>query len=107
MTEAVAAEKAGADALIIQGHEAGGHRGNFLTPAGESVGLMSLIPAVADAVSIPLIATGGIADKEVLRRQLCLAPLLYKLAQAYCALLKLALRLHGQMPLQLPCQKIR
>ena len=64
VTEAVAAEKAGADALIVQGHEAGGHRGNFLTPAGESVGLMSLIPAVADAVSIPLIATGGIADKR-------------------------------------------
>ena len=66
VAEAEAAERAGADALILQGHEAGGHRGNFLLPDGESIGLLSLIPAVADNVSIPLIASGGLADKRTI-----------------------------------------
>jgi nitronate monooxygenase len=62
--EARAAEAAGADAVIAQGAEAGGHRGSF-DPAGaeeRQVGLFSLLPAVADAVGVPVIAAGGIAD---------------------------------------------
>ncbi|MDR3532397.1 MAG: nitronate monooxygenase [Rhodopila sp.] len=62
--EALAAEAAGADAIVAQGMEAGGHRGAFEAANAETgmVGLFSLLPAVADAVKIPLIATGGIAD---------------------------------------------
>jgi len=62
--EARAAEQAGADAIIAQGMEAGGHRGTFRAQDAERqmVGLMSLVPQVVDAVSIPVIATGGIAD---------------------------------------------
>jgi nitronate monooxygenase len=64
VAEAKAAEAAGANAIIAQGAEAGGHRGTF--NAGESerrmVGLLALLPQVADVVSIPVIATGGIAD---------------------------------------------
>jgi nitronate monooxygenase len=62
--EAVAAEAAGADAVVAQGMEAGGHRGTFDPAKAEAsmVGLFSLLPAVADAVKIPVIATGGIAD---------------------------------------------
>ena len=62
--EARAAEAAGADAIIAQGMEAGGHRGAFETGHAESqmVGLIALVPQVADAVSTPVIATGGIAD---------------------------------------------
>jgi nitronate monooxygenase len=62
--EARAAEAAGADAIIAQGMEAGGHRGSFDPDKAEAqlVGLVALVPQVADAVSIPVIATGGIAD---------------------------------------------
>ncbi|HLJ85693.1 MAG TPA: nitronate monooxygenase [Candidatus Angelobacter sp.] len=64
VSEAKIAEKAGADTIIAQGMEAGGHRGAFDSTKAEAelVGLFSLLPAVADAVSVPVIATGGIAD---------------------------------------------
>jgi nitronate monooxygenase len=64
VAEARAAEAAGADVIVAQGMEAGGHRGAF-DPAKaerELVGLMALVPAVLDAVRVPVIATGGIAD---------------------------------------------
>jgi nitronate monooxygenase len=61
--EAVAVEAAGMDAVVASGSDAGGHRGAFLRPVDESlVGTFSLVPQVADAVSIPVIAAGGIAD---------------------------------------------
>jgi len=62
--EARAAEAAGADAIIAQGMEAGGHRGAFDAERAEAplVGLIALVPQVADAVSIPVIATGGLAE---------------------------------------------
>jgi len=55
---------AGADAIVVQGAEAGGHRAAFSAELAERelVGLFSLLPAVVDAVSVPVIATGGIAD---------------------------------------------
>jgi nitronate monooxygenase len=64
VAEAKAARDAGADAIVAQGMEAGGHRGAFDTAKAETgmVGLFSLLPAVADAVDVPVIATGGIAD---------------------------------------------
>ena len=64
VAEARAAEDAGADAILAQGMEAGGHRGTFDAARAEAsmVGLFSLLPAVVDAVKLPVIATGGIAD---------------------------------------------
>ncbi len=64
VTEARAAQDAGADAVVAQGVEAGGHRAAFDAATAETsmVGLFSLIPAVVDAVNIPVVATGGIAD---------------------------------------------
>lgn len=64
VAEAVAAEAAGADVVVAQGSESGGHRGAFDAAEAErrAVGLFSLLPAVADAVRIPVVATGGIAD---------------------------------------------
>jgi len=64
VAEALAAEAAGADVVVAQGMEAGGHRGCFDARLAEAqqVGLFALLPAVADAVRIPVVATGGIAD---------------------------------------------
>jgi nitronate monooxygenase len=64
LTEAKAAESAGADVIVAQGMEAGGHRGAFDATKAEAsmIGLFSLLPAVVDAVKVPVVATGGIAD---------------------------------------------
>ena len=61
--EAIALEAAGLDSIVASGFEGGGHRGSFLRPAAHSLmGGLSLIPQVVDAVSVPVIAAGGIAD---------------------------------------------
>ncbi len=64
VAEARAAQIAGADAIVAQGMEAGGHRGCFDAAKAEAqqVGLMALLPAVVDAVDLPVVATGGIGD---------------------------------------------
>ncbi|WP_274571965.1 nitronate monooxygenase [Neisseria leonii] len=63
--EAVWLEKNGADAVIAQGLEAGGHRGMFLSPdVTRQMGLFSLLPNIVRAVSCPVIAAGGIATPE-------------------------------------------
>lgn len=64
VAEAREAVAAGADAVITQGMEAGGHRGAFDPARAEvaQIGLFALLPAVVDAVDVPVIATGGIAD---------------------------------------------
>ena len=55
-------EARGADAIIAQGWEAGGHQGFYLTEKPSAIGTMALVPQVVDAVGVPVIAAGGIAD---------------------------------------------
>jgi nitronate monooxygenase len=83
--EAKAAEAAGADAVIAQGMEAGGHRGTFDATHAETrlVGLFSLVPAVADAVRVPVVATGGIADGRTIAAALLLGASAVQIGTAF------------------------
>jgi nitronate monooxygenase len=70
--EAVEAQEVGADALVVQGTEAGGHRGGFTDREPEqSYGLLALLRLVSAAVRLPLVATGGIADGAAVAAALC------------------------------------
>lgn len=63
VAEAVWLEQHGCDAIIAMGYEAGGHRGMFLSDdLSSQVGTFALVPQVVDAVKVPVIAAGGIAD---------------------------------------------
>ncbi|WP_010274375.1 NAD(P)H-dependent flavin oxidoreductase [Paenibacillus senegalensis] len=73
VAEAELLEGAGVDAIVAQGYEAGGHRGTFLKEVSESlIGTIALVPQVADQVSIPVIASGGIMDGRGLVASLAL-----------------------------------
>jgi nitronate monooxygenase len=63
VAEATWLERHGVDAVIAQGYEAGGHRGMFLTDnLATQIGTFALVPQIADAVKVPVIAAGGIGD---------------------------------------------
>ncbi len=63
--EAVALEHGGVDVVVATGSEAAGHRVSFLQPAEESlVGTFTLVPQVVDAVRVPVVAAGGVADRR-------------------------------------------
>ncbi|MBL7930870.1 MAG: nitronate monooxygenase [Bacteroidia bacterium] len=84
--EARALENAGVDAIVATGFEAGGHRVSFLKSAEDSLtGTFSLIPQVADAVNIPVIAAGGIADARGVKAALALGADAVQMGTAFLA----------------------
>ena len=85
VAEARAAEQAGADVIAVQGMEAGGHRGCFNAADAErtQVGLFALLPAVVDAVKVPVVATGGIADARGVAAALVLGASAAQLGTAF------------------------
>jgi nitronate monooxygenase len=77
-------ELQGCDAIIAQGFEGGGHRGMFLTEnVYTQVGTMSLVPQMVDAVKVPVIAAGGIADARGIVAALGLGASAVQLGTAY------------------------
>ncbi len=77
-------EDNGADAIIAQGSEAGGHRGMFLTESvGSQIGTFALVPQVVDAVRVPVIAAGGIADGRGIAAALMLGAAGVQIGSAY------------------------
>src|SRR5580765_5801119 len=85
VAEAQAAEAAGADVIVAQGMEAGGHRGCFdaLQAQRRLVGSFALIPAVADAVEVPVVATGGIGDARGVAAALMLGASAVQIGSAF------------------------
>ncbi|SHM76914.1 NAD(P)H-dependent flavin oxidoreductase [Gracilibacillus kekensis] len=84
VNEAVEIEKCGMDMVVVQGSEAGGHRGNFLEGHQESqIGLFSLVPQVVDNVGIPVIAAGGIMDGRGLQAAICLGAKAVQMGTAF------------------------
>ena len=77
-------EAHGVDAVIAQGLEAGGHRGHFLShDLSEQMGTMALLPQVVQAVKVPVIAAGGIADAAGVAAALALGATAVQVGTAY------------------------
>ena len=77
-------EAHGCDAVIAMGFEAGGHRGNFLSSdMARQVGTFALVPQIADAVKVPVIAAGAVADARGIVAALALRASAVQIGTAY------------------------
>jgi nitronate monooxygenase len=88
VAEAMWLETRGFDVIIAQGYEAGGHRGMFLGPnldraSASQPGTLALVPQVVDAVSVPVVAAGGIADGRGMAAAFALGAVGVQIGTAY------------------------
>lgn len=84
VAEALWLQQHGADVVIAQGLEAGGHRGHFLSDdLALQSGTMALLPQIVDAVSLPVVAAGGIADARGVQAALALGASAVQVGTAY------------------------
>ncbi|AXI03032.1 NAD(P)H-dependent flavin oxidoreductase [Aquirhabdus parva] len=84
--EAQILEEKGVDAITAQGIEAGGHRGSFLADVElPQIGSIALIPQMADQVSIPILASGGINDGRTIRAAFILGAAAVQIGTAFIA----------------------
>ncbi|WP_350612819.1 nitronate monooxygenase [Pseudomonas sp. HY7a-MNA-CIBAN-0227] len=82
--EAIWLEQHGCDAIIAMGFEAGGHRGMFLSAdLSSQIGTMALVPQIVDAVSVPVIAAGGIGDARGIAAAFALGASAVQMGTAY------------------------
>lgn len=81
--EAKLLEELGVDAIVVQGYEAGGHRGTFAHDDKTAIGLFSLIPQTKAAINLPVIAAGGIANASGIRAAMTLGANACQLGTAF------------------------
>jgi nitronate monooxygenase len=84
VAEALWLQERGVDAIIAQGLEAGGHRGHFLSEdLTEQAGTFALLPRIVQAVELPVIAAGGVADAQAVRAAMALGAAGVQVGSAY------------------------
>ncbi|WP_322043759.1 nitronate monooxygenase [Paraburkholderia sp. J67] len=84
VAEALAWRDAGADAIVAQGAEAGGHRGTFIGEVAQAlIGTMALVPQIADATGLPVLAAGGIMDGRGIAAALALGAQAVQMGTAF------------------------
>ncbi|MES2535556.1 MAG: nitronate monooxygenase [Pseudomonadota bacterium] len=83
VAEALAWEQVGADVVCAQGIEAGGHRGTFIGQQEDGLGLMALVPQIADAIRLPVVAAGGIMDGRGIAAALQLGAVAVQIGTAF------------------------
>src|SRR5699024_4755690 len=81
--EAKVIEEKGLDLMVLQGSEAGGHRGSFIETPSPSIGLMALLAQTKEVVSIPIIASGGLMDKQGIKAAFFLGASYVQLGTAF------------------------
>lgn len=83
LAEAEALSESGVDAIVLQGAEAGAHRGSFLPAADTMVGLFALIPQVSRKVQLPVIASGGIMEGRAISAAMSLGAVGVQMGTAF------------------------
>ena len=100
-------EQQGCDLIVAQGHEAGGHRGTFMCDdVATQMGSMALVPQIADAVDVPVIAAGGVADGRGIAAAFALGACGVQVGTAYLFTREACISDHYRQALQSEAAKV-